>query len=256
MLVAGFQSAGRGRRARDWVAPPGSGLLFTAILPRRVAARALWAVPFWTALCVAAGIESATAVRAGPVAQRSAARRCQVRRHPMLLAGDRRGRRRSACGVGLNVRRPDSLGELAARRPRAPAFLWATSHPSGTRDGARGGVCGPSRRGLALAGRSATARGSGKRGLLSREPPTRCAATAARRASKGRPLPSARTAVSSPTSTGRPNSSRWRRPGWYGKGGASRPACAARAARRRRRSARTCCRCRRWSWRSASRSAH
>src|SRR5271165_1565333 len=33
VIVADYQSAGRGRRARNWVAPRGSALLFTAILP-------------------------------------------------------------------------------------------------------------------------------------------------------------------------------------------------------------------------------
>ena len=65
VLLSDYQRAGRGRRARHWVAPRGSSLLFTAILPEPLAAAALWAVPFWTALGVAAGIEDATGLRAG-----------------------------------------------------------------------------------------------------------------------------------------------------------------------------------------------
>ena len=62
VLWADFQRAGHGRRGRTWVAPPGSSLLVTTILPRAVASGALWAVPFWTALGAADGIEAATGV--------------------------------------------------------------------------------------------------------------------------------------------------------------------------------------------------
>ncbi|MBV8748803.1 MAG: biotin--[acetyl-CoA-carboxylase] ligase, partial [Candidatus Eremiobacteraeota bacterium] len=63
-LVAEFQTAGRGRKpGRSWIAPPGSALLMTAILPVAVAADALWAVPFWTALAVADGVEAGCGVR-------------------------------------------------------------------------------------------------------------------------------------------------------------------------------------------------
>jgi BirA family biotin operon repressor/biotin-[acetyl-CoA-carboxylase] ligase len=56
-LVAGEQTAGRGRKAgRAWIAPPGSGLLFTTIVPATLRAADLWCVPFWVALCVADGI--------------------------------------------------------------------------------------------------------------------------------------------------------------------------------------------------------
>src|SRR5664279_2665964 len=56
-IVAGYQTAGVGRKGRPWFAPPGSALLFTAILPQPIAAAALWAVPFWIAQGVAAGVE-------------------------------------------------------------------------------------------------------------------------------------------------------------------------------------------------------
>ncbi|MBD5634409.1 MAG: biotin--[acetyl-CoA-carboxylase] ligase [Candidatus Eremiobacteraeota bacterium] len=64
VLVADYQRAGRGRKARAWIAPPGSSLLFTTILPRQIARDALWAVTLWTSLGVADGIEAATGIRA------------------------------------------------------------------------------------------------------------------------------------------------------------------------------------------------
>ncbi|HEX3549232.1 MAG TPA: biotin--[acetyl-CoA-carboxylase] ligase [Candidatus Elarobacter sp.] len=106
-LVAEFQRAGRGRKAgRTWIAAPGSALLFTAILPVEVEAASLWAVPFWTALAVADGVEAASGVR------------LELRwPNDLDLAGRKAGgilcvsrvagaRAHAACGVGLNVRRP------------------------------------------------------------------------------------------------------------------------------------------------------
>src|SRR6202140_6025668 len=49
VIVADFQRIGKARRERRWIAPRGSSLLFTAILPRTVPASALWSVPYWTA---------------------------------------------------------------------------------------------------------------------------------------------------------------------------------------------------------------
>jgi BirA family biotin operon repressor/biotin-[acetyl-CoA-carboxylase] ligase len=122
VLVTGFQHAGRGRRARDWVAPPGAGLLFSAILPRNVAASALCLVPFWTGLCVADGIEAATGARVElqwPNDLLLDGAKCAgilcFSRVTGAIAD-------VGCGVGLNVLRPDPLGELAHVVP-APAFL-------------------------------------------------------------------------------------------------------------------------------------
>ncbi|MEO7038710.1 MAG: biotin--[acetyl-CoA-carboxylase] ligase, partial [Candidatus Elarobacter sp.] len=63
-LIAEFQQAGRGRKAgRSWIAPPGSALLFTTILPVPVATPALWAVPVWAALALADGVAAGCGVR-------------------------------------------------------------------------------------------------------------------------------------------------------------------------------------------------
>jgi BirA family biotin operon repressor/biotin-[acetyl-CoA-carboxylase] ligase len=117
-----FQRAGRGRRGRSWIAPPGSALMFTAILPQPVRVRALWAIPFWTALCVAEGIESASGLR------------LELQWPNDLLLGGRKccgilcisrvsgASAWAGCGVGLNVLRPAGDASLDAIDP-PPAFL-------------------------------------------------------------------------------------------------------------------------------------
>jgi BirA family transcriptional regulator, biotin operon repressor / biotin---[acetyl-CoA-carboxylase] ligase len=121
-LVAEEQTAGRGRKAgRSWIAPPGSGLTFTTILPTTLPAGDLWAVPFWVALCVADGIARACAVHA------------ELRWPNDLFVGDRKVAgilcvsriagdvAHVGCGVGINVVRPPAR-DLTAIDP-APAFL-------------------------------------------------------------------------------------------------------------------------------------
>ncbi|MHB8178047.1 MAG: biotin--[acetyl-CoA-carboxylase] ligase [Vulcanimicrobiaceae bacterium] len=51
-IVAESQSGGAGRKGRSWIAPPGSGLLLTTILPSSMAATDAWIVPFWVALAL------------------------------------------------------------------------------------------------------------------------------------------------------------------------------------------------------------
>ena len=121
-LVAEFQRAGRGRKSeRAWIAPPGSALLFTTLLPLPVATDALWAVPFWVALAVADGVEAAGGGRLDlrwpndlDLAGRKAAGiLCVSRvRGPEAHVG---------CGVGLNVRRPAGPALTAIDPP--PAYL-------------------------------------------------------------------------------------------------------------------------------------
>ena len=56
-IVAEHQTRGVGRKGRSWIAPPGSSLLFTTILPEPIPASEIWTVSFWTALAVRAGLE-------------------------------------------------------------------------------------------------------------------------------------------------------------------------------------------------------
>ncbi len=121
VLQTDYQRAGRGRRGREWIAAPGSALLFTATLPNALAADALWCVPFWTALAVADGVERAAGVQ------------LDLQWPNDLLLGERKAggilcvsrvsgmQAWVGCGVGLNVRRPVDVDIPKIEPP--PAFL-------------------------------------------------------------------------------------------------------------------------------------
>lgn len=128
-IVADEQRAGVGRRGRRWIAPAGSSLLFTTILPE-LASDALWGVPLWCALAVADAIDRICGPAAGDLA---------LQWPNDILLGERKvcgilcvsrvtGSRASVgCGVGINVHRParrdaDADDELSRIVP-APAFL-------------------------------------------------------------------------------------------------------------------------------------
>ena len=139
-LVAEFQTAGRGRKAgRSWIAPAGSALLFTTILPVAVATDALWAVPFWVALAVADGVEEGCGVRLDLRwpndldlgARKAAGILCTSR---VLGAAAHVG-----CGVGINVRRPADAALAAIEPP--PAFL-SDAAPHAEREAVLAGILG------------------------------------------------------------------------------------------------------------------
>ncbi len=110
-IVAEYQRRGAGRKGRTWLAPAGSALLFTTILPRSVAADALWIVPYWTALAVRKAL-----LEFGVTAE--------LQWPNDLLLGDRKlagvlcqssvsgAEARVACGIGINVRRPGADGGI------------------------------------------------------------------------------------------------------------------------------------------------
>jgi BirA family biotin operon repressor/biotin-[acetyl-CoA-carboxylase] ligase len=134
VLTADFQKGGHGRRGRTWHAPPGSSLLFTAILPRTVRSADLWAVTFWTALGVADGIEAATGVRVGlqwPNDLLLDGRKCCGILCVSRVAGERAW---VGCGVGVNVVRPAYHDELSTVVP-PPAFLSDLAPARATSDG-------------------------------------------------------------------------------------------------------------------------
>ncbi len=120
-IVAEEQSAGRGRRAgRRWIAPPGTALLFTTMLPVPVAANALWAVPFWVAL----GVADALAQAGAPPELRwpndlflAGRKVCGILCVSRVLGT----RAHVGVGVGVNVTRPanDALAEIEP----PPAFV-------------------------------------------------------------------------------------------------------------------------------------
>jgi BirA family biotin operon repressor/biotin-[acetyl-CoA-carboxylase] ligase len=139
-LVAEFQRAGRGRKAgRRWIAPAGSALLFTTILPVAVATDALWAVPFWTALAVADGVEEACGARLDLRwpndldlgGRKAAGILCTSR-----VAGSEA---QVGCGVGLNVRRPTGPAVAAIVPP--PAYLSDVA-PQVEREAVLAGILG------------------------------------------------------------------------------------------------------------------
>jgi BirA family biotin operon repressor/biotin-[acetyl-CoA-carboxylase] ligase len=131
-IVADEQTAGRGRKAgRAWIAPRGSGLLFTTILPTTIPAADLWVVPFWVALCVADGITHACGVHIdlrwpndGFLRERKVVGILCTSR----VAG---ASAHVGCGVGINIFRPPAAA-IAGIQP-APAFL-ADAAPSVRRE--------------------------------------------------------------------------------------------------------------------------
>ena len=121
-LVAEVQTAGRGRKpGRSWIAPAGSALLFTVVLPVAVRTEALWAVPFWAALALADGVEEGCGVRlelrwpndADLAGRKAAGILCTSR-----VVG---AEAYVGCGIGLNVHRPSDSAVAAIVPP--PAYL-------------------------------------------------------------------------------------------------------------------------------------
>jgi BirA family biotin operon repressor/biotin-[acetyl-CoA-carboxylase] ligase len=139
-FVAEYQRAGRGRKAgRAWIAPPGSALLFTTILPHAVAVDALWAVPFWTALAVADGVEAACGVRLDlrwpNDLDLDGRKACGILVTTRVLGHEAY----AGCGVGLNVRRPLDAAIAAIAPP--PAYL-SDAAPHVEREGVLAGILG------------------------------------------------------------------------------------------------------------------
>lgn len=104
-IVAEYQRRGAGRKGRQWLAPAGTALLCTTILPRGIATANLWAVPYWVALAVRAALldfgvktllQWPNDVLMGE--RKVAGILCQS-----VVIGFSA---RAACGVGINVRRP------------------------------------------------------------------------------------------------------------------------------------------------------
>jgi BirA family biotin operon repressor/biotin-[acetyl-CoA-carboxylase] ligase len=115
-IVAEYQRRGLGRKGRVWHAAAGTSLLFTTILPDPIPSEQLWIVPFWTALCVRAGLadHGVTTIVQWP---------------NDLLLGDRKiagvlclstvmgASARVACGVGINVHRWQDAASIVTPPP-------------------------------------------------------------------------------------------------------------------------------------------
>ncbi len=122
VIVADFQTSGRGRHDHAWVAPPGTSLLCTTILPDAIATTALWAVPFWTGLALADAIETTTGVRATlqwPNDLLVDGAKCAGILCISRVVG---ARAFVGCGTGINLTRPADAAAFAGVVP-PPAFL-------------------------------------------------------------------------------------------------------------------------------------
>ena len=107
-IVAEHQTAGRGRKNREWIDVPGSALLVTTILPAPIPAKHLWAVPFWTGLSLQlalhdAGVEASLRWPNDLL--------LDGKKVAGILCVSRISAETAwvACGVGVNVRRPHAL---------------------------------------------------------------------------------------------------------------------------------------------------
>ena len=121
VLVAGYQHSGSGRRGRAWVAPPGRALVCTLALPDAMETARLWCVPFWAALVTqtalrSLGLQTSLQWPNDVLADRrkAAGILCISR-----TAGDQAW---AACGIGINVTRPDDETSYAALE-LPPAFV-------------------------------------------------------------------------------------------------------------------------------------
>lgn len=121
VLVADYQQQGAGRKGRAWLAPPGSALLCTVALPDPLPAADLWAVPFWTALVVRDAM-AAFGVQARlqwPNDMLLGARKvCGI----LCISRVTGEYAWAACGIGVNVRRPENPEAIAGITP-PPAYL-------------------------------------------------------------------------------------------------------------------------------------
>lgn len=115
VLVADYQSAGRGRRGRTWTAPAGSALLMSLLLPWKVEPEDLVAEAFWTVAALSLSVHEAL----GDLGVEA-----DIKWPNDVLVGGRKIAGVLAeihsgslvVGVGINIDRPrDVLGALATQ---------------------------------------------------------------------------------------------------------------------------------------------
>jgi len=142
-IVAGSQSAGRGRRGRVWASPPGAGLYLSVVFRPRQEAAALSADPAMSLLTVMAGVatvealDEATGVRAtlkwpNDVVVESPG--APARKLAGILAeGVMPGPRLSAVvvGIGVNLRPSAYPPEIAARAVALETLAGRAVDPDG-----------------------------------------------------------------------------------------------------------------------------
>ena len=121
-----IRARGTGAKGRTWLAPAGIGAALHDDLAARVATDTLWVVPFWVALAVRTALLDCGVDNDAALAQRSAARRCE-KLAGILCHSSVTGRHAwVACGVGINVRRP-GVEPASIRRPHSATTLRASS---------------------------------------------------------------------------------------------------------------------------------
>ena len=128
-VMAAFQTAGRGRFGRAWVAPPGTCLLVTYIVPiPQEDFRPHPMLPLAAGLCVALAIEELTGLSAGlkwPNDVLLSGRK--VAGVLVEAVNGRHGRSASLIGIGVNVnvsRFPGGLDEQATSLLRETGQTW------------------------------------------------------------------------------------------------------------------------------------
>lgn len=113
LVIAGTQTAGRGRRGRGWVSPPGEGIFMTLILRPQAHPSQVARLSLQTALAVAQGLEAATGLDARIKWPNDIV--CRGKKLVgMLLEMDADEERVHSvvAGIGINVHQRD-LGELS-----------------------------------------------------------------------------------------------------------------------------------------------
>ena len=108
VIVADEQTFGEGRHGRRWIAEPGTGLLFTAILPVPVPTSAAWVVPLWAGLAAAQALQDEFEV--ATTLQWPNDLLLDERKLGGILCVSRVVGRQSwiGVGIGVNVHRPQS----------------------------------------------------------------------------------------------------------------------------------------------------
>jgi BirA family transcriptional regulator, biotin operon repressor / biotin---[acetyl-CoA-carboxylase] ligase len=116
-IVAEYQRRGAGRKGRIWLAPAGTALLFTTILPRSVDTERLWILPYWVALAVRTALLDfgLTTTLQWPNDLLLGERKLAGILCQSSVSGPSA---RVGCGVGINVRRSGADVEVDP----APAF--------------------------------------------------------------------------------------------------------------------------------------
>jgi BirA family biotin operon repressor/biotin-[acetyl-CoA-carboxylase] ligase len=120
-MVADYQEHGAGRKGRAWLAPPGSALLCTIALPDPLPSANLWVVPYWIALVVRsalAGYEIDVELRWPNDVLMNGSKVCGI----LCISRVTGEYGWAACGIGVNVRRPEDPAAIAGIEP-PPAYL-------------------------------------------------------------------------------------------------------------------------------------